>query len=286
MKPGHILIPTDLSDEFEKLALWVDCFSEMGICNQATFLHFPPITFASSPFSKKDEFPDSLIEAYMNRAHDVMEEKMNRKWKGKAKINAEIISAGNQIAKNLSAYLNKNIVDLIILSSKSRGKGAFSGSRLKEIIKKVNVPCMVIGNEPPKPGFRIGFASDLTKPSVLVFKDLAEFAKVSHSTVLPFFVNTPDHFISQPEFREKSMGFVRETNNKDRDFVNLFNASVIEEGIQHFGEDHLCDMLALTYQESDSKLNRLFRGSVTESLVADTDFCIIVFPAPKLRSQG
>ena len=283
MKLAHIIVATDLSESMEPAYEWLRLFSEISIAKpRITLIHFPQIPEPAGNFIHAGNYAEGFLNEYFNRAQLALENVVKREdFKGMDVKGELIILGDNDFGAGIAGFSQKNPADLVILVAKHRNTGLLTGSRLSQMLKAIKSPVFICGKKPIAFHGRIAFATDFSRPSTLVYRQLTEMFAHTKTTISPFFVNTPAELISQNAFREKSLEFSKSAGLKGTGMIKLTNAWSVEEGICNFSEDTLADIIAVSWQDGKSNVPGVFRNSLTEFLLRESALPIIVLPAPR-----
>jgi nucleotide-binding universal stress UspA family protein len=169
--------------------------------------------------------------------------------------------------EGIKKYADKIHADLIIMGSKghSEFEEILIGSNTEKVVRTSTVPVVVVKKYDEKFKFKnIVFASNFKEDNKEVFTKFLNFAKLFNSKIHLLKINTPSHFESTHDAKEKVQNFIKEYT-LPKHSINIYNDTSVEKGILNFSIDINADIIALS-THGRSGLSHLFSGSVTKNL--------------------
>lgn len=214
---------------------------------------------AGSKFS----IPESML--YLRKVREKVLEFKNKFFS--KDIHVEYFIKLNTPFEGIQKYAEKIDADLIIMGSKghSEFEEILIGSNTEKVVRMATTPVLVVKKDDKK--FKVKnlvFASSFKKDNKEVFRKFLNFAHQFGSKVHLLKVNTPAHFESTHDAKEKVKGFIKEYK-LPKYSINIYNDTSIEKGILHFSKDVNADIIALS-THGRSGLSHLFSASVTKNL--------------------
>ncbi|MEE9406632.1 MAG: universal stress protein [Polaribacter sp.] len=182
-------------------------------------------------------------------------------------IHVEYFIKLNTPFEGIQKYAEKINADLIIMGSKghSEFEEILIGSNTEKVVRTSKTPVIVVKKDDKK--FKIKnlvFASSFKNDNKEVFSKFLDFAHKFGSKVHLLKVNTPSHFESTHDAKEKVKDFIKEYK-LPKHSINIYNDTSVENGILNFSKDVNADIIALS-THGRSGLSHLFSASVTKNL--------------------
>ncbi|MCB9232275.1 MAG: universal stress protein [Bacteroidia bacterium] len=280
MKTLKILIPVDLSEANEAAFSFLKTLPEAKTKQlSVTLLHFLQFPVVPGNFLTPADYLGDLYQEHMDNLRQELENVAAREDLKDFQINQELIaSPGLGLGEAIGEYARDNHFNLVILASRHRKGlgGIFAGSELMPILRYCPVPMLVLSPGKVAPLRRIVFATDFSKQSGQIFGEIRTLAEFLEAEVQCFRVNTVSEFQDDREFTVARNQFMQSMGFGDFPEISQINAWEIDEGILFFAEDHLADAVALA-THGYKGFSRLFNSSVTERIIAETTYPVLVF---------
>lgn len=196
-------------------------------------------------------------------------------------VKREGVEAQQQLTFNeglidIPGEIQKFNFDLTVMGSHGETglRSVLLGSNAQRMIRYAPCPVLIVkdGNKQP-PFDKIAFASNFEESAHESFDTIANFAKAMNAKMSLLYINTPVTFETSDETQAKLESF----QEKHTDVVydsQVFNHYTEDEGIMKYMEQNQADILAIA-THGRKGWQRVFSGSITESLVAYGNFPIL-----------
>ena len=170
-------------------------------------------------------------------------------------------------SEGILKFSNKINADLILMGSEE--KTIFDelviGSNIKRVVKKSNIPVLVVKNDPKEFNIKeLVFTSNFNEEDRKSFEVLLDFSQKFESKIHLLNVNTMNRFKSTKKSRQKMEDFLSAYQNPNHS-INIYDDDSIENGILNFSKEINADLIALTTHEK-SGLSRIFSRSISKTL--------------------
>ena len=214
---------------------------------------------ASSKFS----IPESML--YLRK---IREKILNfRETLFSKDINVEYFIKINNPFDGIQKYADKIDADLIIMGFKGHSEleEMIIGSNTEKIVRSSKRPVIIVKQD--SKNFKLKnlvFASNFKEENKEVFGKFVDFANTFGSKIHLLNVNTPAHFQSTSEAKQKIKDFISDFNIPKHK-INVYSDVSVEKGILNFSKDINADLIALS-THGRTGLAHLFTGSVTKNL--------------------
>ena len=182
-------------------------------------------------------------------------------------INVKYIIKLNNPFDGIQKYADKIDADLIIMGFKGHSEleEMIIGSNTEKIVRSSKRPVIVIKQDGKKFKLKnLVFASNFKEENKEVFGKFVDFANTFGSKIHLLNVNTPAHFQSTSEAKQKIKDFISDFNIPKHK-INVYSDVSVEKGILNFSKDINADLIALS-THGRTGLAHLFTGSVTKNL--------------------
>ena len=169
--------------------------------------------------------------------------------------------------EGIQKYADKINADLIVMGSKGHSdfEEILIGSNTEKVVRTSKRPVIVVKKDDKKFKLKnLVFASSFKNDNKEVFSKFLDFAGAFNSKVHLLKVNTPSHFESTHDAKEKVKDFIKDYN-LPKHSINIYNDTSVEKGILNFSRDIEADIIALS-THGRSGLSHLFSASVTKNL--------------------
>ena len=260
----NILVPTDFSDcgkIAEKVAISIAEKNKAKI----DFLHMMNISkfyiqSATASHHLPEEIQNSLGKAqqYLN---DLTKSTENKGIESKSYISENIS------VDEIKNHINKHQIDLVVMGSHGASgiKEAFLGSNTQKVLRSVQVPILVVKEEPKDLNFsNIVFASTFKEDVHHVFQKVQNFANIFGSTIHLLYVNMPYNFEETDTSADRIHAFASKYPGSNFKF-HIYNAFDEESGILNFSKLNNIDLIS-TSTHGKSGFMQILSPSITESL--------------------
>ena len=170
-------------------------------------------------------------------------------------------------SEGILKFSNKINADLILMGSEE--KTIFDelviGSNIKRVVKKSNIPVLVVKNDPKEFNIKeLVFTSNFNEEDRKSFEVLLDFSQKFESKIHLLNVNTMNRFKSTKKSRQKMEDFLSAYQNPNHS-INIYDDDSIENGILKNFKEINADLIALTTHEK-SGLSRIFSRSISKTL--------------------
>ena len=169
--------------------------------------------------------------------------------------------------EGIQKYADKINADLIVMGSKGHSdfEEILIGSNTEKVVRTSKRPVIVVKKDDKKFKLKnLVFASSFKNDNKEVFSKFLDFAGAFNSKVHLLKVNTPSHFESTHDAKEKVKDFIKDYK-LPKHSINIYNDTSVEKGILNFSRDIEADIIALS-THGRSGLSHLFSASVTKNL--------------------
>ncbi|WP_347173486.1 universal stress protein [Polaribacter uvawellassae] len=170
-------------------------------------------------------------------------------------------------SEGIMKFSSKINADLILMGSKEMSifDELIIGSNIKRVVKKSNIPVLVVKNDPKEFNIKeLVFTSNFNEEDRKSFEVLLDFSQKFKSKIHLLNVNTMNRFKSTKKAKQKMEAFLSSYQNLEHS-INVYDDDSIENGILNFSKEINADLIALSTHES-SGLFRLFNRSISKSL--------------------
>lgn len=196
-------------------------------------------------------------------------------------VKREGVEAQQQLTFNeglidIPGEIQKFNFDLTVMGSHGETglRSVLLGSNAQRMIRYAPCPVLIVkdGNEQPRFD-KIAFASNFEESAHESFDTIANFAKAMNAKMSLLYINTPVTFETSDETQAKLESFQEKHTDVVYD-AQVFNHYTEDEGIMKYMEQNQADILAIA-THGRKGWQRVFSGSITESLVAYGNFPIL-----------
>ena len=179
----------------------------------------------------------------------------------------------------IMSFSSKINADLILMGSKevSVFDELITGSNIKRVVKKSNIPVLVVKNDPQDFNLKeLVFTSNFNEEDRKSFEVLLDFSRKFKSKIHVLNVNTMNRFKSTKKAKQKMEAFLSTYKNIEHS-INVYDDDSVESGILNFSKEVNADLIALSTHER-SGFFRLFNNkSVSKSLSKNSLKPVITF---------
>lgn len=259
-----ILVPTDFSSQAENALKVAAQLAKKHGC-EIYLLHILEVSVHTvDPVSTYNNLPEAMF--FMKLAHKQFEELKNKDYLKGLTIHEHV--EFHEIFKGVFHVCKKHNIDLVVMGSNGASglKEMLIGSNTEKVVRTSETPVLVIKNEHQT--FKTKhfvFASDFNEESKVPFEKALAFATIFGSKMHLLMVNTPNHFITTSEAKERIENFI-EGLNMPNHTINIYNDVTIETGIMHFSQSIEANLIGMSTHGRQG-LSHFFNGSVSEDLV-------------------
>lgn len=268
-----ILVPTDFSRTATAAA---DLAVEMAPLFNAQ-VHFfykinlPP-KWEEYDDDQKAAFPESLKAI---RAMSAQFEKLKKRY-ANAHVKTIYTYSGSDLVPTVARYIEENDIYLIVMGSQGATglkEWAF-GSNAQKVVRHAHCPVLVVKQPMPNPQFKqLVFASDFKDEARKPFERLVEFGKRFGATIHLLHIAAYPRFEVSEEDVSRMQSFAQDCALPCS--IHGVGDFDIEQGIGYFMKKVEADLLGIAHSGRTS-LQRLFTGSVSESLVNHVELPVLV----------
>lgn len=260
----HILIPTDFSDCANAASEFALKTAQLANA-KVDFLHLllTPVDWVKLSLEKEKNYPETKKQIGHAKAE-------LHRWVKKAETNG--IEASHSLVfdqgkDEIFKHLEQRHCDFIIMGSHgAKGiKESIIGSNAQKIIRKSDVPVLIIKNQVKHSVKTILFVSDFKDVSKASFHTLTNFADSLNTHIELLFINTPGEFKMSSEIDKNMNNLLTHCHREDSCTKNVVNSSSIENGINEFCSSNQIDLIAIC-THGKSSIKQIFSPSVAESL--------------------
>ncbi|PWG06084.1 universal stress protein [Polaribacter aquimarinus] len=173
----------------------------------------------------------------------------------------------NNPFEGIQKYADKIDADLIIMGYKghSEFEEIIIGSNTEKVVRSSQRPVLVVKKDSKKFKLkRLVFASNFKAENKEVFRKFLDFASVFNSRIHLLKVNTPSHFVSTVEAKQKIKDFISDFELSNRK-IHIYGDVSVEKGILNFSKEVNANLIAMA-THGRSGIAHLFTGSVTKNL--------------------
>lgn len=261
-----ILVPTDFSDcAYYASDLAVKMAAQLG----GVEVHFytrvhVPAQWAELAEGGNLRRPETILEFEEMKKNFALLRKRYEDNKSR------IITSYSQgdVVEVVSNYINKEEIDLVLMGSSGADgmKEWLIGTNSQRIVRHAHCPVLVIKHPIEPTSFRnIIFASDFKEEARVPFERLIDFAKPFGAHIHLLNIAAYPKFELAEEDKVRMQSFERMCWSLPCTVHGSGDIN-IELGIKHFAKEMQADMIAIA-NYGEPLLKRIFRGSISESLV-------------------
>lgn len=278
-----ILVPTDFSDTAEPAEnLAIDLGKRFG--SKVCFYHsiYLPKRWEELGTEGQLNYPQSYL-----KFKEMEENFANLKAKCQDhRVVAQSIYANGGFINSFANSEELGDFDLMVMGSKGASgiKEFLWGSNTQKVIRKSQLPTLVL-KENVKPSFRnILFASDFQMESMPAFEQLIKFGRCFGSTIhLVYILNNDQHKLGEDDLAR--MKVFEKTCWQLPVVLHAGGGASIERGITFFQENIQPDLLAITHTGGNLMKN-MRRGSISEALINHLSAPLLILHSIKQKAQG
>lgn len=268
-----ILVPTDFSacaKAAEEFALML----AKKVQAELIYIHvvITPVDWTKLTKDQENFFPETktAIAKAKDRLNELVDEAE------KAALSARKILVYNDGNEKIHKYVVSEHIDWVVMGS--HGQYGFRdhilGSNTYSMLRRSDVPVFVIKeNNPKKELESLVFATNFKEETGESFKAVEMLSEILGVKLKVLFVNTPTYFMETQDIMNIGKSYLKEFGNYAYD-IHIIDAFKEERGILQFAEKSKADGIALV-TSGKSDLMQYFSPSVTENLIAMTDFPVI-----------
>ena len=264
----HILIPTDFSDCANAASEYALEMADLTTA-KVEFLHLlsTPVDWVKLPLEKEKNYPETKKQI----GHAQAELQQWAKQARKKNIDVSHSLVFNQSKDEIFRHLDEHHCDFIIMGSHgAQGiREVIIGSNAQEVIRKSNVPVLIVKNKIQLPIKNILFVSDFMDVSKEAYHKVLNFAAIVKAHIELLSVNTPNEFVQSKETDRNMDELLQYCSRKDACTKNVMNANTVEQGVNDFTNSKAIDLIAIC-THGKSGLRQLFSPSITEELANHT----------------
>jgi nucleotide-binding universal stress UspA family protein len=273
----HIVLPVDLKQVPEVAFKFAAQLSALEP-TQITLLHiveFPvvPINYLQ-PMDYMGEIYASTLTQHQEQLDALAQHPL---LQGLVVKTHQVAGALRGPGEEIAAYADTAQADLVVVHSKHR-KGLnqlFAGSELPRIVRFCRRPLLVLSTDHPLQLNRMVFATDFSEMSAKVYAEVKQIADWLKVRLMLFHVNTLADFASQRQFAQRRNAFLQMIGPAEGNEVDCYNDWGLESGIANYAEDNAADLIVMA-THGRKGLGHLFYGSLTENLVQNTTFPMLI----------
>ncbi len=268
-----LLVPTDFSKYATNAA---NVAIEIAKKTQAE-VHFEntvlsPIDWQQMSEDQKMLYPE--LKSMIDHAQENLDE-LKQKAEGQG-LKASANITFNQGLIDIPADIDEHGYELVIMGSQGATgyEEFFIGSNAQRVIRHAPCPVLVVKELEGVPEFqRIAFASDFENTAHPAFERIINFTNQLQAKLDLVYVNTPVTFEATHKTNQRLSKF-KEQQDAPINEAYIYNDYTPEEGILHYCSEYQPDLIAVA-THGRKGLNRIFTGSITESLINEAQFPIL-----------
>lgn len=272
-----ILVPVDFSKPSEN-ALKVA--SKLAIKNNSRILVLHVVELAESLFgSEQFNVDNQEVMFFLQMAKKRFEKFLNKPYLNDVDIDKRVEIGPTSFMINKT--VKENHVDLIVMGSVGASglKEVLIGSNTEKIVRKSDVPVLVVKNEMKDFSIKnIVFASNFELENLEPFKKAKEFANQFEAEIKLLYVNLPgNQFYSTEEIREQMRVFLNkaEVPFTDKD-VMIYNDYTIELGVINGAKSAKAELIVMP-THGRRGISHFFNGSIGEDVVNHSTLPVLTF---------
>lgn len=268
-----ILVPTDFSEYATNAA---NVAIEIAQKTQAE-VHFENTVLSPVDWQQMNQDQKMLYPELKSMIEDAQEKLDGLKQKAEGQgLKASANLTFNQGLIDIPADIDLHGYELVVMGSQGASgyEEFFIGSNAQRVIRYAPCPVLVVKQMESAPHFdRIAFASDFENTAQPAFKRISEFSKQLQAKLDLVYVNTPITFEATHKTNER-LGQFKDQQDAPINEAYIYNDYTPEEGILHYCSEYKPDMIAVA-THGRKGLNRIFTGSITESLINEAQLPIL-----------
>lgn len=272
-----LLIPVDLQNEPLETFRFAAHLAQKEP-TEITLLNIVEFPVVPGNYMQPMDYIADLYQAQVDQQKEGLDKLAGHELLKGLNVKTNIISAALRgPGEEIGAFAREMKADLVIVFSKHRKglQSLFAGSELLRIIRFCPAPLVVLSEGNLTQVNRLVFATDFSEMSAHAYTKVKAVAGWLGARLTLFCVNTLGDFSSQRQFTEKRNAFTQMIGSAELPEIILYNDWGPENGIIHFAEDHLADMIVFA-THGRKGLGHLFMGSLTENVVQSTTFPLLV----------
>ena len=176
---------------------------------------------------------------------------------------------------------NEKDIILLVVGDHEKGlSGWMTGNHLNEIIDKVMLPVLVIGEHQEFQKIdKIAFVTDLSTDDIEQIHSVVGLAGAFNAELLIVHIGDEDH--NELNLQDKVKTLLREITNKI-DFAKVYYRRVkstdVQHGLQWMQEHGQINMLVMVHHHK-TFLKGLFEGSFTKKIAAKIQLPLLIYPS-------
>lgn len=261
-----ILVPTDFSRPSIAafrfaVALATRAGAELVVIHVIQLPFLPETTFGVQPYPV-----DPRLIADLERRSTEAFEQMKAKFSEGIPVTFHVIH--DNVISGIGNFAERNTIDLIVLSTQGASglDEFFIGSTAEKIARFSSVPVIAVPVETDLAAIRnIVFPNTLELDQDDLVQRLKELQRLLDAKLHIVLINTPTHFYSDKEGREKLDRFAKHYALRDYT-INFRNHQSERAGVLAFSDEIKGDMIAMA-THGRTGLAHFFQGSVAESVL-------------------
>lgn len=221
------------------------------------------------------------INDFLNERIKYIKEKFAEIEKRANEFNVDVITY--QLESSLFDELAEKAAELdcdLVVMGTHGSKGieeALIGSNTQKFVRNSKIPVLVLkqpilANEIKNVAF---FSTFSQEGEQLIYREYQKLFKNASFKTHLVLVNTPSHFLKTPAAQERIDQFLLGTQPENYQ-THIYNDLSVEEGILNFAQNHNINLLVLG-THGYTGLKRLFRSSLTESIINHAKYPVLSF---------
>ncbi|MDT0650473.1 universal stress protein [Autumnicola edwardsiae] len=270
-----ILVPTDFSDQAEN-ALKVAAKLAKEFNSELHLLHvlelplelIDPVQGHSSR-----NLPESIF--FMKLAHQRFSKLLQLPYLQDLRIH-ENVQFGEAF-KGILEFSANNKCDLIVMGSHGASgfQEMFIGSNTEKVVRSSEIPVLAIKNHEDFNINNFVFATDAEPANKHTLHQASEFAKMISANLHLLYVNTPNHFKTSKEVKERIKSFTEGMKDINPE-IHIYNDLSVEKGIMNFAAEMDADLIGIG-THGRKGIAHFFNGSISEDLVNHAHRPVVTF---------
>lgn len=261
----NILVPTDFSENCKKSAEFGINMAEL-YNSEIHFFHLmdTPVDWTKLDKEKEKQYPKTVEKIGSVKA-DLRELQKKAEQQGLKCRTFLKFNAGNTNILKHSGHFDH---DFIITGSSgtSGGMRELTGSNVEKIVRKADVPVIVVKDEEVSFPFKdIVFVSDFMEDVSEAFKHVISIAEKCGAHIHLLRINTQTDFNSIEKGLSPVEKFLEDLPNLKNFSMNVYNEANVEKGIDKFEKYNNVDLIAMCTHGRTGFLS-LFSKSITETV--------------------
>ncbi len=273
----HVLIPVDLKETPEVVFRFAALQGKLQPC-RFTLLHIVEFPVIPINYLQPMDYAGELYAATLDQHRQQLEALTQHELlKGLSVATEQVSGALRGPGEEIALFADTSQADLVLVHSRHRKPLAqvFGGSELTRIVRFCRRPLIVLSADHVPQLNRMVFATDFSEMSAKVYGDVLNLSQWLGTRVMLFHVNTLADFVSHRQFAQKRNAFIQMVGALDGGEIESYNDWGLESGIVHYAEDHAADLVVMA-THGRKGLSHLFYGSLTENLVQNTTFPMLI----------